>query len=117
MNINIKDAEYPLIVDVNGNERLVAELFLTENGIAWLDIGWTEASFHPAHYVDGKITGTNPWTVGEGVTVRNIKRHEEDQWDSWDGWLFYLSAHRDEASRENAYNFIKKEFRDVVIYK
>lgn len=86
----------PLVIDVGGgNERLIAELFKQPGGIAFADIGWPDATWHPFHVVDGEISGDGPWFVG-GHEIR-VAFEGEQLFEDWQNWQRYRAT--DEGQR------------------
>ena len=53
------------------NKRIAAAIVVTSKHVAFADVYWLDAVFHPFHVLDsdGKrtIDGDPPWTVGESI--------------------------------------------------
>ena len=77
-----------------GEARLASDVFLTETGIAWCDVGWWATPGHPFHRLDGPITteGTTGlcWRIGATppAQVRPILRVIGEGVEA-DAWLAY----------------------------
>ncbi len=66
-----------MVVEVTpDNKRIAAAIVVTSKHVAFADVYWLDAVFHPFHVLDssGKrtITGDPPWTVGESI-IRPLK--------------------------------------------
>lgn len=71
-----------------GFEVLAAEVYITEDGVAFLDVGWSEVmpSSFRAHYMAGEVGGAGPWTVGSW-TIREVDPETDPEYvDEWDRW-------------------------------
>jgi len=65
--MNLFEVIQPLkIIHPFGGERIIAALFPAPNGLYFFDIGWDDPlnSTHPIHFVEGKVEGDGPWTIG-----------------------------------------------------
>lgn len=72
----------PLAVAVmRDHERLAAEVYFTDDGVVFLDIGWNEpaASSFRAHHMAGTVSGGGPWTVGDW-TIREVDPETDDDY-------------------------------------
>lgn len=104
----------PLLVDLGDDHRRVAaEIFRHANGIVFMDIGWCAPmhSGHPAHLIEGEVTGDGPWMVGD-IIIREIEASDPEMAEYRD-WI----AAREEAmedglfcDRETAARYAASEF-------
>ncbi len=77
----------PLVVEIGENRRTVAEIFPAANGVVFFDAGWTmNDSGHPIHVIEGKITGSGPWRVGEARIRLMTEDDPQDWWQEWRDW-------------------------------
>ena len=76
-----------LIDHPQGGIRPCAEIFRHPLGIVFLDIGWTDpyGGRHPAHIVEGEVSGSGPWKVGE-IELREIVAGDQ-VFEEWNDWL------------------------------
>ncbi len=75
------------------HERLAAEVYIVDDGVVFLDVGWSEPlpSMPRAHHMPGEVTGSGPWTVGNW-TIREIDPETDLEYvDEWDRWIHYRS--------------------------
>lgn len=72
--------EHPL-----GGRRVIAELYRHPRGLVFLDIGWPQASSHPAHLIEGQVPDEGPpWRVGEAEIFRISEA--DDLLEDWLAW-------------------------------
>ncbi len=62
----------PMVIEVTpDNKRFAAAIVVTDKHVAFADVYWEDADFHPFHVLDspGKriLTGDPPWRVGESI--------------------------------------------------
>ncbi len=109
--MNLFEIKEPLkIIPPDRGERLIAELFRSINGIYFVDIGWTDASWHPIHYVEGRISEKDPesktWMIN-GHKISVIKK-EDPLYGQYQQWL--QMAKETNATREKAMEAIIADF-------
>lgn len=72
-------------------EVLAAEVYIVDDGVAYLDPGWSDpmpSSFR-AHHMQGEITGEGPWTVG-GWRIREVDPETDpDYLEQWERWEYF----------------------------
>ena len=106
------ESNVPLkILVMEDHERVIAEGFIVDGGIEFWDTGWDEASFHPMHYVKGKITGQGPWKVGDKI-ITQLEGDEED-FEYWQNWQNFKKTREGRyASRKRAKQFTDERERE-----
>jgi len=96
--MNIFDEKRPLKIVFRSEsgmslDRVIANLFKTSTGICFFDIGWYQSAGHPAHFIDGEVTGQGPWTV-KGLNDREyvieVMDEDDPMMDEWAEWQEFL---------------------------
>ena len=91
-------------------QRVIAEGFVVGGGVVFWDVGWYEASSHPNHFVEGRITGTGPWKVGDKV-IEEMKE-DDDYWGGWALWKkFQASPDGKDATRKLVKSFTEEDYK------
>jgi hypothetical protein len=95
----------PLVVDHPiGGRRVIAELFLTPQGVIFFDVGWDEASTNPVHLLSKAFKGSGPWVATDDEKIRISELTEDDPlFIHHLGWLAYQQTEDGKsANRERA---------------
>lgn len=95
-------------------ERLASEVYIVDDGVVFLDIGWSEPlpPLPRAHYMQGEITGDGPWDVGSW-RIREVDPDTDPEYlEEWDRWLWF----KDEtgATRDNGAIYAS-EFLEIEV--
>ena len=110
--------QLPLAINIKAgaNDRACADLFLTADGVLFVDVGWMEAAiyanFHPFHHLQGKVTGKGPWRLHQGTklmaTIRYLD-HGDPLAGAWNDWMTYrLSPEGRKATRSYLREMVQK---------
>ena len=90
--VDLFTVKSPLLVSYkNGEQHVVAELFPSEHGIAYLVPWWLAVEPPGVYLVEGDITGEGPWKVGD-VIVRLMSCGDTEDSMYWTQWQQYLTG-------------------------
>lgn len=101
--MNLFEVKEPLKITLSEtNVRIIAELFETPTGLCFFDIGWSywATALNPIHFIDGEITGDNPWKIGDAV-IEVIKEGSKEYTDyqNWKEFEKTLNIPEDQARK------------------
>ena len=97
---------------------IAAAIVVTDKHVAFADVYWEDADFHPFHVLDspGKriLTGDPPWRVGESV-IRPLGSFDDDasMWSESSTWHRFQRRDKGRSDQDKA----EAELRDWLTYQ